>query len=214
MTDDWPPTSRRSFLRTVGAGLPLLAATTSASGKQVTATSRDRHVADGPFAIDHPTGVLDRFLNVSAATPYLLGRSGWEAVSVAQQVRTIRRLHAGKLDLHSDLGGWVHPPSAVASGVATAEGLLAEDVALPAAGQQHLNVRVDGFDRWYDRLEEEERWPGLDGRLESSTEFLSRRFDGGTKENAFGESVVSPFYGPYRDHLARSAITFIEHGYA
>lgn len=163
--------------------------------------------------MDHPTDVLGSFLNVSAATPYLLGRSGWDDVPVAQQVRTVRRLHAEKLDLHTNLGGSSHPPSAVASGPATVGGLFGEDVALPVAGQQHLNVRIDGFDQWYRHLEADQRWPGIDGPLESATEFLSRRFDGRTRENAFGESVPSLFYAPYRDHLARSAVTCFEHGY-
>lgn len=207
--------SRRRFLGLVGFGF----GTTSVGGmvglSEADAAS-SLAAASSELELSYPENVVDAFLNVSAATPYLLGRSGWADVPTDEKVRTIRRLHAEKLDLHTNMGGSRKPPWAVAGGPTAVGGHFGEDAGLPTAGQQHLNVQLDQFDFWYRRLPDSERWTAPDGSvIEQGADFAARRFDGEVNRNErFGSAPPSLFYERYRDHMADSAIAWLEHGYS
>jgi len=205
--------SRRGYLRAVLGGT---AVTALADGSEARSNKVDRVSDPSTFDLSHSTDVMGSFLNVSAATPYLMGNSGWADVPLSEKIRTIRRLHAEKLDLHRDFGGSEGPPTRVASGEATVQGHFAEDAALLAAGQQHLNVNLKPLNLWLDKLPESERWMTSNGNsVISAIDLAARRFNGDPKRNErFGSAVPTLFFDQYRDHMADAAVTFLRHGYS
>lgn len=207
--------SRRQFLGAFGAGLGVTASGTQPPFHRL-ATDEPATSSPAPrFSLSYPPDVVDSFLNVSAATPYLMGRSGWDDVPIDEKIHTLRRFHAEKLDLHTNFGGSGTSPTAVAGGPATVEGHFAEDIALPAAGQHRLEVQVDEFDFWYDKLPPSKRWTAPDESvIESAEEFVVRNFDGEPRiDDRYHSGPPTLFFDRYRDHMAEAAVTFLSHGY-
>jgi len=207
--------SRRQFLGAFGGGLGLTEVRSELRVHQTTSDGLTRRGLATDSSLSHPANVIDSFLNISAATPYLMGRSGWDDVPTHEKIDTLRRFHAEKLDLHTNFGGSGTPPTAIAGGPTTVLGHFSEDIALPAAGQQLLNVQLDQFNFWYNQIPESERWAAPNGSvIESASDFAARNFDGSPRiDERYNAAPPTLFFDQYQKHLTDAAVTYPSHGY-